>query len=1160
MSVTSSVATNKDNSFAPIREALHDGNRSISYLRAQTPGGKLRLSNQPEPNFVPVPDILANPVKLQTSQVMTMTTTSSIHASSNAVNNVNGTDRRPKTRESSSRHILAGASSHSHSTTSTLHVGGHHGSTPSGGGHTSPTPGTNIPKRPQTTNVASAVASFLRKTSSAVHQREVNVNSDVDTKSFTVANRSSHRVGRVLKQIGIEPNIPTLDFNGNITVHRPRLPEVFENSTRSSVPLAGFRTEKNGNVEPIPVPRIRPAAIYDIGNMGQQLFVQIAPDAIPSDIGEVRLTNEGLPKPPQADIYVSPDEIHSVVQFNRKNKSIDRSKSPIRSSSPTRTVLPTSNNSPSHPYHDDPENKEQGPLVPPRLSDKLFHTHHIPPLVTLGIAATHSNPYYRVVNHNPFLSSGNSSTVNANNNDPENTDDVDAVQSSADKTQEDIAAAESIRRMAYASVGLPIPEPYAPGKGLMAMVQHQMVAAEGAARRVDRTTSRCLAAELAIIDPQIQQGKRLQHVLEPALALLRPPKEPPVRPKTAITTGTGRTTPIDGSTVHGSGSNSVDENNDDDEDPLTSQVKSLMTSTHTNRFTPFGVPTERLVNVPSSQTKIEVTPSGMVKVGPMVLDPAQTSSMAELQKINPSLVTAVAGIIKNTTYQRKKIMGSKAKFAATTQQAAEVAMDAVDAYRYRLGFSRGHRFDAIDDVLELPSVTTGGGSRRDSSSSSMNHTVAHDDRRGSMDSKEHTVKHVNLGSALESVAAMRIVTARELLLDEADTLDTISELIEMTVKEKWAGIGAIEREFLSLLQAAVEARAPLTRAFAFKLLENMHTAALALPASVLQRPGDRTNNTVNNDEDTNAVVHDDDVGLIPRSKRGLTPPRDPALETFDPTRRRKERWDEEDELLEQQKNKDNNNNNKTTNSKTKTKTSGHNSTNSGSVRVLQFDESNRPERYTPPKNESREQSVPLSSPLSSSKVVSSSSTSSLRPSSASTVMNNGGIQTSFFSPGHIRPASSAKRRTSPDSRPTSSLSTTRDATERNTLLNTTTMPLIGSNVGAATTTTTGLRRNSVKRSIPIKPEEPLAKLPAPLLTEAERYARSARRSWPIVLHYAIDHLLSITSISMKEYDTWLRIKGLDFPSEEAVSEFDVKERQRAIKEIAMSADANKLTR
>jgi hypothetical protein len=626
-------------------------------------------------------------------------------------------------------------------------------------------------------------------------------------------------------------------------------------------------------------------------------------------------------------------------------------------------------------------------IHPPKLSERMLRGAHVHAVVPMTVAATHPNPVYRVAPRMADFGGTGSGTSSGGHNSltAQAEAEKEGKASAAAKTvadsadggggggddgggggggestaAQDRATEDGLAHLAYSSVGLRAPPRYTPGKGLSAIIETQQVNALAAASKVDAAGARKLAAELAFLGPQLSSGRAVSGILQPVLNRLRPASAAPLSSTMASSRGAGTKASADaasGPPHAAKRKSSVDSDGSADTETRALARRIHVLAAEAKRDNPFGVPPDVVRDHARAASSNVVVRGGQVRVGGVFLDPGQANALASLQKSDAPLATALVAVIKNTAMKESRLAASRAAFDATSARAAVAANDSVAAYTYRLIQSRAHRFNAVDGVMDLAAAAAaeaavadaaedaafaaaaaaaaaaagaefGADVRRDSLLEIRPHHHHHGQGGRGLGSSADTIQHVNLGSAAESVTAMRMLTVRESLLDEADALDTLSELVDATIEARPAGLTGLERTFLRLLAGAAGAATPLTHAFAFRLLENMHKAALSLTAAELapDMAAAAAAAAAASAGDTAAALAQ---FLPPRSPsspgaaspaggggglasarmpeddaRGLTPPDDAALSEFSPGRRRllrRERDREREEEAERAK-------------------------------------------------------------------------------------------------------------------------------------------------------------------------------------------------------------------------------------------------------------------
>lgn len=493
-----------DEGFASIKQALVQGRQNIKYLSAQTGTGSLRLVSDAVVRNLdePIPDALTQPKPepKREGKQRPATASSVISRSSGSPGAaLTGPASSPRGRDHGSNALDV-----------------RNGNSGSG-------PGTGRPL-------------FAVPVAKPEKPKKLN-RDDTAVLAWEIANKSSRRISAALARVGLEPPMPTIDFKGNVTVYKQRMPNVFEDLPRVSGGahgLSSFTTDKTGPTEAVEVPKLRPASVFDVGDMGNPQIVQLAVNTRRQDPdGLVRLGPNGNAAPPPAETIISAEEmaaaamrakqkakpsgLQGIVTVAASASSVASKEQQHRMERRRSSADPSAAAAASAPA--------PPPIVPPPLSDQLVDPGHIPLVATMAVAATHANRVYRVVGRLKTASSSSrkkgaehaagalvstdptGAGQDANRREDDNDDGADPE------------AMESIQQMAYASVGLVVPERYIPGKGVAALIQHQMVAATAAAAQVDLIATKRLAIEMAHLESKIGDGHNsLSSLLRPALA------------------------------------------------------------------------------------------------------------------------------------------------------------------------------------------------------------------------------------------------------------------------------------------------------------------------------------------------------------------------------------------------------------------------------------------------------------------------------------------------------------------------------------------------------------------------------------------------------------------------------------------------------------------
>ena len=241
--------------------------------------------------------------------------------------------------------------------------------------------------------------------------------------------------------------------------------------------------------------------------------------------------------------------------------------------------------------------------------------------------------------------------------------------------------------------------------------------------------------------------------------------------------------------------------------------------------------------------QIIVEPTGNIRVAHhLQLDPSQATSMGAVQDADARAGAAFGALLQHTDAERKKVSEARAAFLSACDRGEVDAQHATSSYLYRLNLRRGHRALAVDGAFKLEGADS-------SSSASMNemetarglpshvHLSSPIEIPDGALSDIRVMKEVeNAGDARSAFLAMRLLTQREALLDEADSLDLLSDVADLVSAARPEGLSGIERAFLKLLAQAAQSGVIVDHNYVLRMLGLLHDEVMALPLSELHLP------------------------------------------------------------------------------------------------------------------------------------------------------------------------------------------------------------------------------------------------------------------------------------------------------------------------------------
>ena len=804
MDVNRQPSSTPHSGFAAIRAALREGQRNIRYLSAQTQQGPLRMlrpaaDNISHPSFkiaesgaaryvVPPPDILTMPRKAQAVKIAT----------------------------------------------------------------------------PAAPVVSSASPSPTSSTRAAIPHAAAE--RDPNFAAFKVAARSSARVNLALTKIGFEPPTPSIDFSGNVTVFPPRFPGVLEEAARRNAPLAQYSNGSTGPAPAVSVPALRKAAVFDVGDMGQPVLVRIAPPPTREPPGKVLLDSHGRAAPPRLAANAAPEEIAGELHANfaaSARKGVRNEKKSGRDIGTERLTQADSSlpavatpSAYSHPSRDKggamPSNSAKPTLglppeavvalataeaqaeafrlnpslaLPPRASDKIIAASRLPPSMSLQAAGLSNNSIFRVV---PRAAADPSTAA---------TERKEGEEEHDDGTKVDPQAAALCRSVAYASVGLLPPPVFSAPSGLYDGVSDvQLEAARAAAARLDPVASRRLGAELGLLEGRFAKGQRVESALGAALALRY--KEDKNTKKTKM-----RSSLPESKSSEQIGTYDGDSSHRETKEGILAEQRARKAAVDALKSNPFGLGREALLLIERKPAQITVEPNGNIRVAHhLQLDPSQATSMGAVQDADARAGAAFGALLQHTDAERKKVSEARAAFLSACDRGEVDAQHATSSYLYRLNLRRSHRALAVDGAFKLEGADS-------SSSASMKEmetarglpshvhlSSSIENPDGALSDTRVMTEVENTGDARSALLAMRLLTQREALLDEADSLDLLSDVADLVSAARPEGLSGIERAFFKLLAQAAQAGVFVDRTYVLRMLDLLNDEVRALPLSELRLP------------------------------------------------------------------------------------------------------------------------------------------------------------------------------------------------------------------------------------------------------------------------------------------------------------------------------------
>jgi len=608
------------------------------------------------------------------------------------------------------------------------------------------------------------------------------------------------------------------------------------------------------------------------------------------------------------------------------------------------------------------------------------------------------------------------------------------------------------------------------------------------------------------------------------------------------------------------------------------------------------------LKISKNPSNVIVDASGNIRVGTLQLEPGQVASMSAMQQSDPKAASAFGAMLMHTAVEREKILKARADFDNVSTRASSNAKSGISSYLYRLNLRRPHRSSAVEDVVWMRGAKTTTGKHTLTSSlsssgpisgilhtseSTSRETNRSDEKEKSsvkfkesseQDSEETSqvveralaeiqeqkelqdedqgvsgsISKLNLSNTADSrgaLTAMRLVTEREALLDEADSLAIVLEVLPLISINRPAGLSGIERSLINLLRQTTITGVSIDKAFVFRMFSLLHDAVLSLPSSELHLP-ENLSSFIKRGEDHSQLGPNayDDPSILAFSVGGS---RDGSKKKHAEIVSQKRLL--EVKHLEEQALQDSIKEERETAAaiirERKRKLKEEREKNE---KILRDNSDAHAERKKYDAFTSRAGMTPTR-PSSAMPILTSTNTSlttssgiaslRVRPSTATRFHIESGQRTSLDDEDIQDSILDAKDRT------------LRISTSRPTTASSSLRPTSGATMRPTSAAT--MRSTASTRRLPPSPPkktqtgeelEPLYSMPEQLLSHVEQAAKVVRRSWPTTLYRPLALLCSSVGITEGEFALWLSQHELEFPTEERSVEIDQRAKERARRE------------
>lgn len=1000
--------------------------------------------------------------------------------------------------------------------------------------------------------------------------------------SIAVASKSTARVNLALTRIGIEPPMPSLDFAGNITVYPPRYPAILEESERMINPLGEFSSKTKRTSTPgATIPKLKRSIVYDVGDMGRSVVVKMA-SQVERDPAKVVLDARGHPITPTATSIVTDEERSRALRRLQQaradltGKPVATAPAPISANAPAHQGGDGEGHPSSHQLHDRPSIADHpSTKLPPRLSERTFTAARLPPTMTYAVASLSNNSIFKIAPKAPQ----DPSALIENKTEDENDDG----------TKIDPQAVITAQRVAYASVGLLPPPAFKSKEGTFSgIAEIQLDAAKKAAVMLDPVHTKRMGVEMNLLEKRVEKTS-VHEALGSSLV--------------GAKAGGSWKRPVRSAQSTGSPS-SPSSNNDEDNESVSSSNRAAAYAEERVRkeeearkrlLNPFNLNQEQLSRISKNPSNVIVDLSGNIRVGSLQLEPGQVASMSAMQQSDPKAASAFGAMLMHTSAERDKILKAKSDFDKISSQASVDAKAGISSYLYRLNLRRPHRSTAVEDVVWMRGANT---SRRPQTSSSAstgqligilhssegnsNEARAEEKERGTVKFKESTEEDsartseaveramaevqeqkeleeedsgvsgntsklnvTNTADSRGALSAMRLVTEREALLDEVDSLSIVMEALPLISINRPAGLSGIERSLLHLLRQATTSGVTIDKAFMFRMLSLLHDSVLSLPSTELHLP-ESLAALIKRGEDHSQLGPNafDDPSILAfgvggaressakrhaevMSQKRLFELKDLEEQSFQEMI--KEEREAAAAIIQERKRK-------VTEDKEKKERAMREEEDRFALRKYDAFTSRAGKTTTRPQS-----AMPILNATNSSLSSSGIASSTVRPRPSTARIDGFGSQENNSVAGDTKTIMMSTSR--PSTASSSYLRPASGATVRSTMRPT-------SAITATSSSSTQKRRSpSPPAKKPSGEElEPLHSMPAQLLSNAELAAKAVRRSWPTTLFRPLALLLTAVGISEGEFALWLSERGLEVPTEERAAEIDQRARERAQRE------------